>query len=178
LGNEKPVPRPSTVAKYMVKRRGPPSQVWRTFLHNHAPNVAAIDMFGMPTVGIKLLYAIVIMRLDRRVDQRHHKSDWGMDRARQITEAFPWDEAVWSKKEPADAASRRLSMIEAQKPAQSLVASHGSLALPIRHPWKQQDVALPLVIPLGMEMVDKVAQRPPSALWGLRSLFDRPFGCI
>src|SRR5216683_2957095 len=26
----------SSVAKYMVKRRGPPSQGWRTFLHNHA----------------------------------------------------------------------------------------------------------------------------------------------
>jgi hypothetical protein len=42
-------------------------------------------------------------------------------------------------------------MIEAQKPAQSLVAPHRPLALPIRHPWKQQDIALPLVIPLGMK---------------------------
>src|SRR3954454_14402589 len=30
----------SSVAKYMVKRRGPPSQGWRTFLHNHAPDIA------------------------------------------------------------------------------------------------------------------------------------------
>src|ERR1700758_4035369 len=29
----------SSVAKYMVKRRGPPSQGWRTFLHNHAPDM-------------------------------------------------------------------------------------------------------------------------------------------
>jgi hypothetical protein len=56
-------------------------------------------------------------------------------------------------------------MIVAQKPTQSiaaphtqsLAAPHWSLALPIRHPWKQQDVALPLVIPLGVEMVDKIA---------------------
>jgi hypothetical protein len=27
----------SSVAKYMVRRRGPPSQGWRTFLRNHAP---------------------------------------------------------------------------------------------------------------------------------------------
>src|SRR5438128_5298769 len=27
----------STVAKYMVKRSWPPSQGWRTFLHNHSP---------------------------------------------------------------------------------------------------------------------------------------------
>src|SRR3984893_4702441 len=30
----------SSVAKYMVKRRAPPSQGWRTFLHNHAPDIA------------------------------------------------------------------------------------------------------------------------------------------
>src|ERR1019366_7977589 len=29
----------SSVAKYMVKRRGPPSQGWRTFLGNHAPDI-------------------------------------------------------------------------------------------------------------------------------------------
>jgi hypothetical protein len=30
----------SSVAKYMVKRHGPPSQGWRTFLRNHAPDIA------------------------------------------------------------------------------------------------------------------------------------------
>jgi hypothetical protein len=34
----------STVSKYMVKRRGPPSQSWRTFLHNHADAIVAIDL--------------------------------------------------------------------------------------------------------------------------------------
>ena len=33
----------SSVAKYMVKRRGPSSQGWRTFLRNHAPDIAAMD---------------------------------------------------------------------------------------------------------------------------------------
>jgi hypothetical protein len=33
----------SSVAKYMVKRRGPPSQGWRTFLRNHAPAAAKAD---------------------------------------------------------------------------------------------------------------------------------------
>src|SRR5205809_2207873 len=33
----------SSVAKYMVKRCGPPSQGWRTFLRNHAPDIAAMD---------------------------------------------------------------------------------------------------------------------------------------
>ena len=45
----------STVAKYMVKRRGPPSQGWRTFLQNHAPDIAAMDLFVVPTIGFELL---------------------------------------------------------------------------------------------------------------------------
>src|SRR5712691_9455690 len=56
----------SSVAKYMVKRRGPPSQGWRTFLRNHAPDIAAMDLFVVPTIGFDLLYAFVIVRLDRR----------------------------------------------------------------------------------------------------------------
>jgi hypothetical protein len=56
----------SSVAKYMVKRRGPPSQGWRTFLRNHAPNIAAMDLFIVPTMSFDLLYALVIVRLDRR----------------------------------------------------------------------------------------------------------------
>src|ERR1700719_3077295 len=38
----------SSVAKYMVKRCGPPSQEWRTFLRNHAPDIAAMDLFVVP----------------------------------------------------------------------------------------------------------------------------------
>jgi hypothetical protein len=56
----------STVAKYMVRRRGPPSQGWKTFLRNHAPHIGAIDMFVAPTAGFKLLYGLVIIRLQRR----------------------------------------------------------------------------------------------------------------
>src|ERR1022692_3974603 len=48
----------SSVAKYMVKRRGPPSQGWLTFLRNHAPDIAAMDLFVVRTVGFDLLYAL------------------------------------------------------------------------------------------------------------------------
>ena len=41
----------STVAKHIVKRRGPPSQGWKTFLRNHAPDIAAMDLFVVPTIG-------------------------------------------------------------------------------------------------------------------------------
>ncbi len=50
----------------MVKRRGPPSQGWRTFLRNHASDIAAMDLFVVPTIGFKLLYGFMIVRLDRR----------------------------------------------------------------------------------------------------------------
>jgi hypothetical protein len=45
----------------MVKRCGPPSQGWGTFLHNHAPDIAAMDLFVVSTLGFDLLYALVIV---------------------------------------------------------------------------------------------------------------------
>src|SRR5438067_8016844 len=85
----------SSVAKYMVKRCGPPSQGWRTFLRNHAPDIAAMDLFVDPTIGFDLLYVLVVVRLARRdlvwIDATPHPTaEWI---ARQITEAFPWNEA-------------------------------------------------------------------------------------
>jgi hypothetical protein len=41
----------SSVAKYTVKRRVPPSQGWRTFLRNHAQDIAAMNLFVVPTIG-------------------------------------------------------------------------------------------------------------------------------
>jgi transposase InsO family protein len=74
--------------------RHPPSQGWRTFLRNHAPDIAAMDLFVVPTIGFDLLYAFVIVRLGRRelvwIDvTANPTAEWI---ARQLTEAFPWDE--------------------------------------------------------------------------------------
>src|ERR1700680_4226543 len=85
----------ASAAKHMVKRRGPPSQGWRTFLRNHAQDIAATDLFVVPTIGFDLLYAYIIVRLDRRElvwisVTTHPTAEWV---ARQITEAFPWNEA-------------------------------------------------------------------------------------
>jgi transposase InsO family protein len=79
----------------MVKRCGPPSQGSCTFLRNHAPDVAAMDLFLVPTIGFDLLYGLVIVRLARRDliwinVTPHPTAEWI---ARQITEAFPWNEA-------------------------------------------------------------------------------------
>src|ERR1700716_4766431 len=85
----------SSVAKYMVKRCGPPSPGWRTFLRNHAPDIAAMDLFVAPTIGFDLLYVFIIVRLARRdlvwINVTcNPTAEWI---ARQITEAFPWNEA-------------------------------------------------------------------------------------
>lgn len=85
----------SSVAKYMVKRSGPPSQGWGAFLRNHAPDIAAMDLFVVPTIGFDLLYAFIIVRLDRRElvwtnVTTHPTAEWI---ARQILEAFPWNDA-------------------------------------------------------------------------------------
>src|SRR6266404_363048 len=50
----------------MAERGGPFSQGWGTFLRNHAPHIAAMDLFVVPTLGFKLLYVLVIIRLARR----------------------------------------------------------------------------------------------------------------
>jgi len=56
----------TSVAKYMVRRRGPPSQGWKTFLRNHANGIAAMDLFVVPTVSFRPLYGLLIMGHGRR----------------------------------------------------------------------------------------------------------------
>ena len=84
----------SSVAKYMGRRRRPPSQGWRAFLRNHAPHVAAVDLFVVPTIGLKFLYGLVVIHLGRcrlvwTNVTANPTAEWI---ARQITEAFPWDQ--------------------------------------------------------------------------------------
>jgi transposase InsO family protein len=85
----------TTVAKYMERRRHPPSQGWRTFLHNHADGIASIDLFVVPTVSFRLLYGLLILRHGRRQIlwlrvTAHPTAEWI---ARQLTEAYGWTAA-------------------------------------------------------------------------------------
>ena len=66
-----------------------------TFLHNHAPRIAAVDLFVVPTIGFKLLYGIAILNLERRQlvltnVTANPTAEWI---ARRITQALPWDQA-------------------------------------------------------------------------------------
>ena len=85
----------STVSKYMVRHRGPPSQTWRTFLRNHADSIAAIDLCVVQTVTFDRLFAFIVVGHGRRqllwfAVTRHPTAEW---LAQQIVEAFPWDTA-------------------------------------------------------------------------------------
>jgi transposase InsO family protein len=85
----------STVAKYMARRRPRSGQTWKTFLRNHAPGLGAMDFLVVPTINFRLLSVLVILRHERRrlmslSVTNHPTAEWI---ARQITEAFPWDEA-------------------------------------------------------------------------------------
>lgn len=84
---------PATVAKYMVRQRKPPSQTWRTFLKNHAKDLASVDFFVVPSITFQLPFAFVILDHDRRrpvhfAVTANPTAEWT---ARQLSEAFPWD---------------------------------------------------------------------------------------
>ena len=85
----------STVSKYMIRHRGPPSQTWRTFLRNHADAIAAIDLCVVHTATFERLFALIVIGHGRRqllwfAVTRHPTAEW---LAQQIVEAFPWDTA-------------------------------------------------------------------------------------
>jgi transposase InsO family protein len=84
-----------SVAKYMARRRRPPSQGWKTFLHNHADGIAAMDLFVVPTISFRLLYGLLIVGHGRRQIlwfgvTAHPTAEWI---ANQLTEACGWEQA-------------------------------------------------------------------------------------
>ena len=85
----------STISKYMVRRRRPPSQTWKTFLRNHLGETASIDFFTVPTATFRVLYVFLVLSHKRRRVLHFNVTDspsttWT---ARQLIEAFPWDTA-------------------------------------------------------------------------------------
>ena len=79
----------------MIRRQGPSSQGWKTFLRNKAAGIASIDLFVVRTISFKLLYGLVILRHVRRrlvsISVTHNPTAAWI--AGQVTDAFPWDEA-------------------------------------------------------------------------------------
>jgi transposase InsO family protein len=84
----------STVSKYMVREKKPPSQTWRAFLENHVDGLASIDFFTVPTATFRVLYCFVVLCQERRRVVHFHATSHPTERwtAQQIIEAFPFDE--------------------------------------------------------------------------------------
>jgi transposase InsO family protein len=84
----------ATVAKYMPRRRTPPSQTWRTFLQNHVGQIVAADFFVVPTATYRLLFVLVLLAHERRrlvhvAVTSNPTAEWTRQ---QLREAFPWAE--------------------------------------------------------------------------------------
>jgi putative transposase len=85
----------TSVSKYLVRSRKPPSQTWRTFLQNHVKSLASVDFFTVPTIRFQILYVFLVLAHERRRIVRfaitaHPTAEWT---AHQLREAFPWDTA-------------------------------------------------------------------------------------
>jgi putative transposase len=85
----------TSVSKYMIRRRRPPSQTWRTFLENHVKSMVSVDFFTVPTIRFQILYVFLVLAHDRRrivhfAVTAHPTAEWT---TQQLREAFPWDTA-------------------------------------------------------------------------------------
>jgi putative transposase len=83
------------VSKYLIRRRTPPSQRWRTFLDNHLKTMVSVDFFVVPTIRFRILYVFLVLTHERRrivhfAVTAHPTAEWT---AQQMREAFPWDTA-------------------------------------------------------------------------------------
>jgi transposase InsO family protein len=85
----------TSVGKYLVRHRKPPSQTWRTFLDNHLKRLVSVDFFTVPTIRFQILYVFPVLAHDRRRILHcnvtaHPTAEWT---AQQLRDAFPWDSA-------------------------------------------------------------------------------------
>jgi putative transposase len=85
----------TSVSKYLVRRRKPPSQTWCTFLDSHLKDLVSIDFFTVPTIRFQVLYVFLVLAHERRRVVHfnvtaHPTADWV---AQQLREAFPFDQA-------------------------------------------------------------------------------------
>jgi putative transposase len=85
----------TSVGKYMVRRRKPPSQTWRVFLESHVQSLVSVDFFTVPTIRFQVLYVFLVLAHDRRRILHfnvtaHPTAEWT---AQQLVQAFPWDSA-------------------------------------------------------------------------------------
>jgi putative transposase len=69
---------------------GPPTQTWKTFLHNHLSQLVSIDFFSVPTITMRVLFVFIVLEHRRRQVlhfnvTEHPTAAWT---SQQIVEAF------------------------------------------------------------------------------------------
>jgi hypothetical protein len=79
-----------TVSRILLKVPRPPSQTWKTFLRNYIGEIVATDFFTVPTVGLRVLFVVLVLEHRRRKVlhfgvTEHPTSEWV---AQQMVEAF------------------------------------------------------------------------------------------
>jgi hypothetical protein len=52
-----------TVSRILRRLPQPPSQTWKTFLHNHLSQMVSIDFFTVPTLTLKVLFVFTVLEL-------------------------------------------------------------------------------------------------------------------
>src|SRR5437763_570203 len=55
-----------TVSRLLRGFPRPPSQTWKTFLHNHIGQMVSIDFFTVPTIIMKVLFVFFVLEHRRR----------------------------------------------------------------------------------------------------------------
>ncbi len=79
-----------TISRILRTLRRPPTQTWKTFLHNHIGQLVSIDFFTVPTITMRVLFVFIVLEHRRREVlhfnvTEHPTAAWT---SQQIIEAF------------------------------------------------------------------------------------------
>ena len=135
----------ATVAKYMARRRRPPSQTWRTFLANHVDQIVAADFFVVPTVTYRLLFVLVILAHRRR--------------ARRARRASP---RIRPRRGPRNNSARRFLKTRPRAISFTIATTRLPRSRPRRVAWASRRSAPPLV-PRGRTRMRSGSSAPSDA---------------
>jgi putative transposase len=103
----------TSVSKYLLLHRRPPSQSWKAFLDNHVKSLVSVDFFTVPTIRFQILYVFLVLAHERRrilhfAVTAHPTAEWTVH---QLREAFPWESAPQYLLRDRDASLVRSSLI-------------------------------------------------------------------
>jgi len=168
----------TSVSKYLVRRRKPPSQTWRTFLDNHLKTMVSVDFFVVPTIRFRILYGFLVLAHGRRrivhfAVTAHPTAEWT---ARQMREAFPWDTAPRYLLRDRDQTFGKdfVDQVKAMGIKQVLSAPRSPLATCLRRACDRHDPPRMFGSPDRVQRPEPVP--PHSRFPGLLSSEPYPFG--